>query len=140
MLKIKILKVGKLKEEYKKAESEFLKRLKGFCDMEIIDKKDDTAIEKSLNGDTHIIVLDRTGTQYSSEEFAEVIREQKDFGKGSITFVIGGPHGLAPEVIAKANQKLSFGKFTYTHQLAYILLLEQVYRATTILSNKKYHY
>ncbi|MBU1019502.1 MAG: 23S rRNA (pseudouridine(1915)-N(3))-methyltransferase RlmH [Patescibacteria group bacterium] len=140
MLKIKILKIGKLKKEYLEAEKEFLKRLKSFASIEIIDKKDDTAIEKSLNPDTHIIALDRVGKQYSSEDFAEIIRTERDFGKGAITILIGGPHGFPENLLKKAHAKISFGKLTYTHQLAYILLLEQLYRTHTILTNKKYHY
>ena len=140
MLKIKIIKVGKLKKEYLEAEKEFLKRLKSFADIEIIEKKDDSTITKSLNPQNHIIALDREGKQYSSEDFAEVIKNQRDFGPGAITFIIGGPHGLPKEILEKAHARISFGKLTFTHQLAYILLLEQLYRTYTILSNKKYHY
>jgi len=140
MLKIKILKIGKLKSEYLEAEKEFLKRLKSFAKVEVETKKDDASLAKSLDPQTHIISLDREGKQYSSEDFAEIIRNQRDFGKGAITFLIGGPHGFPPEIAKKAHLRLSFSKLTFTHQLAYILLLEQLYRTHTILTGKKYHY
>ncbi len=140
MLKITILKIGKLKKEYVEAEKEFLKRLQAFADVTVETKKDDESIAKSLDPQTHIISLDREGKQYSSEDFAEIIRDQRDFGKGAITFLIGGPHGFPEEITRKAHLRLSFSKLTFTHQLAYILLLEQLYRTHTILSGKKYHY
>lgn len=140
MLKITILKTGKLKKEYEESEKEFLKRLQAFADISVETKKDDDAIAKSLDPQTYIIALDICGKQYSSEEMAEIIRNQRDFGKGAITFLIGGPHGLPEDVISKAHLRLSFSKLTFTHQLAYILLLEQLYRSGTILSGKKYHY
>ncbi len=140
MLKITILKIGKLKSEYLSAEKEFLKRLQSFADVKVETKKDDEALAKSLDPQTYIISLDREGKQYSSEEFAGIIRDQRDFGKGAITLLIGGPHGFPQEITQKAQLRLSFSRLTFTHQLAYILLLEQLYRASTILSGKNYHY
>lgn len=140
MLKILILKVGKLKKEYLEAEKEFVPRLKSFAKVEIQDKKDDATIAKNLDPNTYIIALDRLGKQFDSEEFAEIVRNQRDFGKGKITFLIGGPNGFSEDILKKAHLRLSFGKPTFTHQLAYILLLEQLYRTHTILTNKKYHY
>ncbi|OIP81477.1 23S rRNA (pseudouridine(1915)-N(3))-methyltransferase RlmH [Candidatus Peregrinibacteria bacterium CG22_combo_CG10-13_8_21_14_all_44_10] len=140
MLKITILKTGKLKKEYEESEKEFLKRLQAFADISVETKKDDDAVARSLDPQTYIIALDIQGKQYSSEELAEIVRDQRDFGKGAITFLIGGPHGFPEDVISKAHLRLSFSKLTFTHQLAYILLLEQLYRSGTILSGKKYHY
>ncbi len=140
MLKVTILKIGKLKKEYIEAEKEFLKRLQAFADVTVETKKDDDAIAKALDPRTHIIALDIEGKQFDSEGFAEVIRDQRDFGKGAITFLIGGPHGFPQAIREKAHLKLSFSKLTFTHQIAYIVLLEQIYRAFTIIENKKYHY
>jgi len=152
MLKISILKVGKLKNEYSAIENEFLKRLSAFAKIESKEIKESKkeimpAIEeegmalcKNLPQDSYIIALDREGKQFSSEEFAQIIKTQKDFGKGQVAFVIGGPHGLSQNLIKKAHLRLSFSRLTFTHQFAYVMLLEQIYRGFTIVAGKNYHY
>ncbi|EKD64140.1 MAG: hypothetical protein ACD_51C00065G0009 [uncultured bacterium] len=152
MLKITILKVGKLKSEYTALEAEFLKRLSSFAKVEMREIKESkkevgpaieeesTALCKHLPQDSYIIALDREGKQFSSEEFAQVIKTQRDFGKTQITFVIGGPYGLSQDLMRKAHLRLSFSRLTFTHQFAYVILLEQIFRASTIISGKKYHY
>ncbi|EKD47960.1 MAG: Ribosomal RNA large subunit methyltransferase H [uncultured bacterium] len=133
-----ILKVGKLKSEYIEIESEFVKRLRPFANLEIKTFKESALLSKSIPKDAFVIVLDTGGKQFSSEEFSKIISKEKDFGSGHIVFVIGGPYGLNEAL--PSNLKLSFSRMTFTHQYAYIILLEQIYRAFTILIGKNYHH
>lgn len=85
----------------------------------------------------YLIVLDVKGTNIGSEELA-VLMNQKLMQK-NITFVIGSDKGISQKVLQKANYKLSLSKMTFTHQIARLLLIEQIYRAFTILKGEKYH-
>ncbi len=155
MIKIKIVCVGSLKEQYLQlAQAEYTKRLGKFCKIEIIEcaeakidasseaniqkalALEASTIEKHLAG--HIIVLDVLGKQYDSVEFANNIKNIV-LGDSQITFVIGSSHGLADSIKQKANMRLSFSKFTFPHQLMRVVLLEQIYRAMCINNNITYH-
>ncbi len=94
----------------------------------------------SAAGGSVVIALDEHGKSMDSQQFASFIRRQKDFGPAHLTFIIGGPYGLAPKVFKEAQLKLSFSAFTFTHEIIRTLLLEQLYRAFTILQGKTYHY
>ena len=85
------------------------------------------------------IALDETGTSLGSEEFARLLGRWKDGGRPATVFAIGGPDGLAREFRSKAELTWSFGAATWPHQLVRIMLLEQLYRAITILSGHPYH-
>jgi len=154
MLKIKLVVVGNIKEKYfTDAIIEYKKRLSRFVDLEIqelqegskqtksnveeIKKFESDLILKAISG--YIIVLDRQGTMVSSEDIAEIIDTLSVQGSSKITFVIGGSHGVDDRVLKAANKKISFGKVTYPHQLMRVILLEQIYRAETILNNITYH-
>jgi 23S rRNA (pseudouridine1915-N3)-methyltransferase len=156
MLHIQIVQIGKTKAKYlMEGENEFLKRLKRYADIETITlneeygamdkkkiiKKEGEAILSFLekfSKDSYIIVLDINGKEYSSEQFAHLL--EKFFVKGKIMFVIGGPYGLTEDVLNKADLRLSLSKMTFTHQMVRLFLLEQIYRAFTILEGRKYHY
>ncbi len=138
------------------AEKEYLKRLAPFAKAEVITveefplfkgatrestkKKEASEIINRIPKDTFLIALDEHGKQLNSLEFAEFIRNKRDFEGGNLTFVIGGCYGLDPSIIEKADLKLSFSRLTFTHELIRVLLVEQIYRAFTILSGKTYHY
>jgi len=79
------------------------------------------------------------GKQFSSEELAKLIADRANSGAGDIAFVIGSSHGLADSVKKAANAKLSMGRITMPHQLARLVLTEQIYRACTINNGMKYH-
>lgn len=85
------------------------------------------------------ICLDPAGELLDSESFAGAISLAADTAVQSMTFVIGGPDGLGPRILAGAHRRWSFGRLTWPHQIARILLAEQLYRATTILSGHPYH-
>ncbi len=151
MITVNIVCVGKLKERFwQEAEGEYLKRLSRFCKMKIIELAEQNKydnIEKiismegeeilaSLNGKN--VLLDIHGKELSSEEFAKKL-EKEGNENSTISFIIGGSYGVSDYVKNKIEDKLSFGKITYPHNIARIILLEQIYRAFMINSNSKYH-
>ncbi|MCX6782282.1 MAG: 23S rRNA (pseudouridine(1915)-N(3))-methyltransferase RlmH [Candidatus Magasanikbacteria bacterium] len=159
MLHISIICLGKLKEEYwRKAEAEYLKRLSPFAKIEIIgikeepfgEKDDPTAIKikeaekikKALVGkaDGFIIALDENGEPFSSVRFAAKINSLAGNRTADFVIIIGGPLGLSDSILKIADMTLSLSLFTFTHQMARVILLEQIYRAMMINSGRKYHY
>lgn len=85
------------------------------------------------------IALDERGKSISSEDFAYLIATERDAGRRQMGFIIGGPDGLEPSIRQSANRVLSFSGLTWPHQLVRIMLAEQLYRATTIMSGHPYH-
>ena len=86
-----------------------------------------------------LVVLDEGGRSLDSRSFAGKIAEWRDSGARDLVFAIGGPDGLAPDLIARADLRLAFGAVTWPHQLVRIMLAEQLYRTVTILSGHPYH-
>lgn len=101
--------------------------------------KEATAILSSLRKGEYLAALCVEGKQFSSEELAKLIADRANSGAGDIAFVIGSSHGLADSVKKAANAKLSMGRITMPHQLARLVLTEQIYRACTINNGMKYH-
>lgn len=89
---------------------------------------------------SELIVLDVAGEPLSSEAFAARIGQRMTEGVSSLTFLIGGAFGLSPDVRSAARLRLSLSKMTFTHQMARVLLIEQIYRAFKILRGEKYHW
>ena len=141
---IKIIAVGRVKDPHYLAKiNEFLTRLGSFGKVELVELKDDTvdkesaAILKTLQGERgFVIVLDERGENVTSTEFAAKL------GKCDckIVLVIGGAFGFTDEVRARADWLLALSKMTVTHEMARLWLVEQLYRAGTILAGKKYHH
>lgn len=151
MITIKIVCVGNLKEKFwKDACEEYKKRLQKHCNLKIIEVDEKNIYElpqkiltyegKEILG--HLgsknILLDIKGKALSSEEFASKLKELAN-ETSEITFVIGGSYGVSDEVKNAVKEKLSFGKITYPHNLARVVLLEQLYRSFMISSGAKYH-
>src|SRR5215469_7614502 len=86
-----------------------------------------------------VVALDEHGESLASEALAQRIGRWRDEGRPALVFLIGGPDGLAPELLAKADLRLAFGRMTWPHQLVRIMILEQLYRAIAILSGHPYH-
>jgi 23S rRNA (pseudouridine1915-N3)-methyltransferase len=97
------------------------------------------ALRAALDRSSHAICLDAGGELVDSEGFAAALSRATAAGAARVAFVIGGPDGLAPDLIAGASRRISFGRVTWPHQIARILLAEQLYRAMTILSGHPYH-
>ncbi|WP_296079543.1 23S rRNA (pseudouridine(1915)-N(3))-methyltransferase RlmH [uncultured Eubacterium sp.] len=158
-MKVTVIAVGKLKEKYlRDACAEYLKRLGTYSKVNVVEVNEErcsdnpsgTEIEnvKQKEGQRIIAKIPKgsfvvpmciEGTQFSSEDFAKKIEATAVAGNGEITFIIGGSFGLSDEVKALGKLKLSFGKLTLPHQLMRVVLLEQIYRAFSILNNSKYH-
>lgn len=90
-------------------------------------------------GDSTLIALDERGPSPTSEEFAAMLEQFNARGEKALNFVIGGADGLADDIFSKAAKRISFGAMTMPHQLARILLVEQIYRAMTLMSGHPYH-
>lgn len=103
-------------------------------------KKDEAGqLLSAASPDTYLIALDEHGRDVSSVQFAEIIRNLRDDGTRHLAIAIGGPDGHGKDLLQKANKTIRFGAMTWPHQLVRILLAEQIYRATTILSGHPYH-
>ena len=154
-MKIQIILIGKNKDKWIDiAINDFLKKLKAFAEISIeilkdekIAKSQDSKKIKEIEGnrilekvlpDNFLFVLDETGKLLSSEQLAQKIEKNIDFGK-NMTFVIGGALGLSEKVKQRADLLLSFSKMTFTHQMIRIFLLEQIYRSFNILKGTQYH-
>lgn len=157
MLNIRIIAVGGLKEDYlKSACAEYLKRLNAFCSVKLVeidecrlaDAPSQKEIEKALSVESKaifkniqgfLVALCIEGKQLGSVELSAVISELGVMGNSTISFIIGSSHGLSDEVKNKADMRLSMSKMTFPHQLARVMLLEQIYRAFQIAHGGKYH-
>jgi 23S rRNA (pseudouridine1915-N3)-methyltransferase len=156
MNKLIIRAIGKAQEDWhQEAIQGYLERLGPFAKVEIIElpeghggsakpdlvqtrKKEAESLAKGLPADAWILALDDKGKQYDSVAFAKGLESWSEGGR-TVVFLIGGSWGIDPELLARANQKLSLGSLTLPHLLARIVLLEQLYRAETILKGKTYH-
>lgn len=101
--------------------------------------KEAEALLGLLDKESRLIALDSRGTQMSSETFAATIQKFKTQGAKKLVLALGGQDGLAPELLARAHATLAFGAATWPHQLARLLLAEQIYRAYTIEAGHPYH-
>jgi 23S rRNA (pseudouridine1915-N3)-methyltransferase len=156
-MNISVLSVGKIKESFwNEAISEYIKRIspyakinfielenKAFKDSEnaeVIKKQEAELILNKLEKNPGIVLaLDEHEKEFSSREFSKFL-EQKTAHGDHIIFVLGGPRGLHSSVLEKANQKISLSQMTFPHNLAKVVLIEQLYRAITIMKEKSYHY
>lgn len=102
-------------------------------------REEASLLEKSLPDGAVLILLDERGKALGSEDFAGLIGRFRDDGKRDLMIAIGGADGLDPDLAAKADAQICFGKMTWPHQLVRIMAAEQLYRAVTILSGHPYH-
>ena len=156
---IRVLCVGKLKEAYfEQACAEFQKRLSRFCTLELAEVADEKAPEslhpadedlvrekegkrllKAIGQKDYVVALAIDGRQMPSEAFAAFLETKENEGVRALTFVIGGSLGLSPEVLNRADYRLSFSQMTFPHRIARLLLLEQLYRGFKIRAHEAYH-
>jgi 23S rRNA (pseudouridine1915-N3)-methyltransferase len=94
---------------------------------------------RALPADAVIVALDERGRSIDSRGFARRLADWREAGRLGIAFVIGGADGLAPAVLERADERLAFGRMTWPHRLVRVMLLEQIYRAQTILAGHPYH-
>lgn len=156
-MNINLIVIGRLKEDYlRSACSEYIKRLGRYCTFELHEleecrlsdnpsekeiaaalKKEGEQIKKLANG--MIVPMCIEGKQLTSPELAEQIASAGVNGQSTVTFIIGSSFGLDPEVKSLGSLKLSMSKMTFPHQLARVMLLEQIYRSFQITTGGKYH-
>lgn len=142
---IKIICVGKLKENYlKEGINDYLKRINKYHKIEIIELPDSNIIEeekeilKYIDTKEYLIGMCIEGENLSSTELSEKI-DKTFITNPCITFIVGGSYGLSENIKNKCNYKLSFSKLTYPHGLFRLILLEQIYRSFKILNHESYH-
>lgn len=155
-MKIKIIALGKIKEKYLKSGiDEFLKRLTPYASVSVVELnpieiKDENLKDKILLDEGEkilsnikpldfVITLEIEGQQFSSEDFAQKIKDLTNNGTQEIVFVIGSSCGIGKSVSTRANLKMSMSKMTFLHEFARLILIEQIYRAFKINKGEKYH-
>ncbi|MDP3395275.1 MAG: 23S rRNA (pseudouridine(1915)-N(3))-methyltransferase RlmH [Methanoregula sp.] len=158
-MQIRVIAVGRIKEKYlQDGIAEYVKRLQPYAKVQIVEISEEKrpasatpsveriALEKegdrilaAIPDGSFVIALDVKGLSWSSEELAASFCEWELSGQNQLAFVIGGDLGLSPFVIARSNLRLSISKMTFTHPLARLLLIEQVYRAFRIIRGEPYH-
>lgn len=158
-MRITVIAVGKLKEKYlKQGIEEYSKRLSRFCDLELIEVDDEQApenlsaaqelqlkrkeaerIEKRVRTGSLLILLDVAGEKPDSVELAHKLSSFFISGSSHLTFVIGGSLGLDADLVRKADYRLSLSNLTFPHQLARLVLMEQLFRAFKIMKGETYH-
>ena len=158
-MKIRIYAIGKIKDAYlKMGIEEYLKKIKPYTDIEIIEVKDESISEnphdseikkaidiegsriiKLLKNNEYLIGLDLNKKEYTSPDFAKYINNKLELNGANISFVIGGSYGLSEELKNRCNDSISLSKMTFLHQMTRLILLEQIYRAFKINRNETYH-
>lgn len=158
-MKITILAIGKLKERYwKDAIVEYSKRLSRYTSIEIVEIKEEMCSDNpspaiveqvkfkegerilaKVKNDSYVVVMDLSGKEMSSIDFADTFPVLKNNGYSNFTFIIGGSYGLSSDVIKRGDLIFSMSRLTFPHQLARVILLEQIYRAMKINNGEVYH-
>lgn len=145
-MKFRFVWVGKTKDEnWRALQNAYGGRLKHFVKFEITELKDDGSKEieskrilENLNQSAFVVLLDVKGRSVSSHELAETVEKWQNRGLKEVAFVIGGAEGVAFEVVERADFSLSLSVLTLTHEMARVVLLEQLYRAYTIIKGFPY--
>ncbi len=145
-MKIKIAWIAKTKEAaISTLTDEYLKRISRFVPIEGVTVRDEADLlgkfgaRAKAQGKSTLVLMDSRGKEFSSEEFAKFLGEYQDRQPMPLVFAIGGADGFSPEARSAAQYVISMGKMTLAHELARVVLLEQVYRAFTILKGHPYH-
>jgi 23S rRNA (pseudouridine1915-N3)-methyltransferase len=158
-MNVTIISLGKLKEKYlRDAIDEYAKRISAYAKCDIIElnpvrlsdnpssaeiqnalSKEAEEIKKKIPNNSYVFSLCIEGKAKSSEDFAKSIKDATLNGKSNIVFIIGSSFGLSDTIKKMSNKKLSMSKMTFPHQLARVMLLEQIYRAVQISAGTKYH-
>jgi 23S rRNA (pseudouridine1915-N3)-methyltransferase len=156
-VKLTIVCMGRTREHFiHEGIGKYMRYLKHYVDVEIkelkeekihdlkdaplIRKKEAERIFKTISKNVFIAAMDERGQAFTSHEFATVINRMQESGVKEIAFVIGGAMGLDESILAKANKNIALSSWTMTHEMARLVLLEQLYRAFTIITGKTYHY
>lgn len=139
MLKIRLLSPGKIKEKWlEEAIQEYVKRLSPFATFEFPYSKDDEQFAEQIKKEKLLICLDPNGKAFTSEEFSKQLFNSFEKGGSTVSFAIGGAEGF-PEGAKEGRQLISLSPLTFTHQMARLILIEQIFRAFEIRKGSRYH-
>jgi len=143
-VKLKIAWIGKTKESaIQTLTDEYLKRMARYVQVEGFSLRDEAALLQSAGpaakSKSTLVLLDSRGKELTSEQFAKFLADYQDRNPLPVVFAIGGADGFSPKAKSAAQYMISLGKMTLPHELARVVLLEQIYRAFTILKGHPYH-
>jgi 23S rRNA (pseudouridine1915-N3)-methyltransferase len=138
-LKTTLIAVGKVKAPFAEADAHYRKLLQRQQAVEVIEVRDELNIEGRIPARAHVIAMDRGGRAMSSRAWSQWLSERRIDAR-DLCFLVGGPRGLSAEVVGLADERLSLGPQTLAHQLARVVLLEQLFRAAKILADEPYHH
>ncbi|MHC5054086.1 MAG: 23S rRNA (pseudouridine(1915)-N(3))-methyltransferase RlmH [Planctomycetota bacterium] len=149
-MKLALLASGRLRERYAQlGAEEFAKRIARLAPFDIIEAPESRGAAEEETGrrllarvkeGDRVVLLSERGRAMTSEDLAKRIGKALNSGRGRLLFVIGGPYGVGAELEGRADELLSLGPMTLPHELARVVLLEQIYRALTILKGRSYHH
>jgi 23S rRNA (pseudouridine1915-N3)-methyltransferase len=135
-VKYTVLAVGRIRPPFSDDLEHYAKMLSGHANVDLVEVKDDDQVERRIPRNSYLVLLDTGGRTYDSVAFARWLEDRRRGGR-DVCFVIGGAYGIALE---RCDEKLSFGPMTFPHQLARVMLVEQLYRAHKILAGEPYHH
>lgn len=135
-MKLTVLAVGKVRDPYRDDIDHYAKLLSRYAKVELVEVKNDEQLRRRLPSQAFLSFLDASGENYSSIEFSRFIEQRRQSGR-DLCFALGGPFGSE---VGEVDHKLSLGSMTLPHQLARVVLLEQLFRAHKIIAGEKYHY
>jgi len=135
-MRLVVIAVGRLRPPYADDVQHYKKLLAGHARLELVEVKDDSQVERRIPDRGFTVLLDAGGRTYDSEGFSAFLEQRRQSGM-DLCFVIGGPRG---KIAAQGDMALSLGPMTLPHQLARVVLLEQLYRGHKILAGEPYHY
>ena len=151
-MRLRVIWTGKTRDAHLRALiDDYLKRLSHFARCEISEfresaaagektgiDKDSRRISDGLHAGAVNVLLDPEGTEWTSGQLAKEMQQWQDSGTKEVAFIVGGPNGVSAELAARANKRLSLSRLTLTHEMARVVLLEQLYRAYTIIHGLPY--
>ena len=135
-MRVIVVSVGKLKPPYADDIQHYKKLIGRHARLELVELREDERVGRRIPADAFVSLLTSDGEQLDSIEFSEFLEERRQSGR-DLCFVVGGPHGLELDGV---DHRLSLGRITLPHQLARVVLLEQIYRGHKILAGEPYHY
>lgn len=154
---IKLISIGKTKDKvYVNLQQEYLKKLKHYGKVECIElpalkgsgkisqeeqkRAEGKVILSHVKPGSKLVLLDENGQHFSSPKFAKKIENWQISSTAEVNLIIGGPFGFSEEVYDRAHEKIALSSMTFTHQMVRLFILEQLYRAFTIIKGEKYHH
>ena len=140
-MKIVVLAVGKLRDRsFGALCDEYVTRARRHLSVEVVEVEDDAALARKWPAQGETIALDVGGEAWTTERFARHLDDRMVRGTRALTFAIGGADGLPPALVARATLRLSLSALTLPHRMARLVLLEQIYRALSIIRGEPYHH